>query len=142
VLKGALISTADQHVLRSTVDREYQTPPTFLPLTVGGGGGPSWWFSPSGPLITCHLPVNSDPPHSLPLTAPPPPPPSKPPNHSSIPPPHSDVTLHYHATLHVTLHITLHSPVSRHIPSTRWPLITLHVTSIHPLAIQFPPHHI
>jgi hypothetical protein len=38
-VKGALISMADQSMLRSTVDREYQTPPTFLPLTVGGGGG-------------------------------------------------------------------------------------------------------
>jgi hypothetical protein len=47
--KGTLISVADNRALRSTVDRAYQTPPTFLPLTMGGG--PSWWYFPCGTLI-------------------------------------------------------------------------------------------
>jgi hypothetical protein len=86
----------------------------------------------------CHIPVNSDPPHSLPLTAyPPPPPPSKPPNHSSIPPPHSTATLHYPAYTSHSTHlspVTSHPPVGHSLPSTsppstRWPFNSLHITS-------------
>jgi hypothetical protein len=90
---------SDNWALRSTVDRAYRTPPTFLPLTMGGGirvggifhVGPSY-VSPScqlGPpsLITTY--------HLTPLS-------SKPPNHSYIPPPRFNATLHY--PLHVTLH--------------------------------------
>jgi hypothetical protein len=103
-LEGALISADDNRAFRSTVDRAYQTPPRFLPLTVGGGGegvrvggishvGPSY-VSPSCQLrppllITTYY-----------LT----PPPSKSPNHSYMPPSHSDVTLHYRALPPPPLH--------------------------------------
>jgi hypothetical protein len=38
-LKSAHRSTVDPMALRSMVDKKFWTPPTILPLTVGGGGG-------------------------------------------------------------------------------------------------------
>jgi hypothetical protein len=101
-VKGMLISTTENRGLRSMVDRAYQTPLRFLPLTMGGGL--SWWYFPCGTLIHVTFLLTRTP--SLITTYRLNPPLSKPPNHSYIPPPCSDVTLHY--PLHVTLHIPLH----------------------------------
>jgi hypothetical protein len=119
----------------------------------GGGGGSELVVFPSGPLITWHILVNSDPPRlftTYRLPPPPPPPPSKPPNHLLIPPPHSDVTLHYlrpYVMLHYSADtspsthlspVTSHPPVIHSLPSTsppytRYPLITLHLTPDMPI---------
>jgi hypothetical protein len=91
------------------VDRAYGTPPTFLPLIMGGGiqvGGifhvgpsyvsPSYQLRPPSLITTYHLT----------------PPLIKPPNHSYIPPLRSDVTLHYlHYTSHSTTTLCLHTPL-------------------------------
>jgi hypothetical protein len=109
-----LISAVDNRALRSMVDRAYWTPPTFLPLTMGGGGVRVGGISHVGPSYmspSCQLR-----PPSLITTYCLTPPPSKPPNNSYIPPPRSDVTLHY--PLHVTLHYTAytsHPRQQRHV---------------------------
>jgi hypothetical protein len=102
----------DNWALRSTVDRAYRTPPTFLPLTGGGGVrvGGIFHVGPSYVSPSCQL----EPP-SLITTYLLTPPLSKPPNHSYIPPLCSDVTLHY--PLHITLHYHALPPHSTTLPT-------------------------
>jgi hypothetical protein len=120
-----LISAADNRALRSTVDRAYQTPPTFLPLTMGGGS--SWWYFPCGTLI--HVTFLST---RTPLTHYhlPPNPPSekttKPLIHTtSAPTSHSTTRYTSHSTTMLCLHTPLHclhvSPTSAdHLNKDMW----------------------
>jgi hypothetical protein len=106
-LKGAQFSAVDQATLRSTTDSVFWTPPTFLPLTVGGGGGLGKVVFQCGPHTTCQ-------PHILP------PPPLNSTYHLP-PPPGTRLTAHPIPPTSLC-HRTPLTPVTRHTPHTRWPI--------------------
>jgi hypothetical protein len=115
----------DNQTLRSTINRAYPTPPTFLPLTVGGEGGLSWWYFPCGTLIRVTFLLTRTPLAHYHL---PPNPPSEQTTHTyhlRTPTSHSTTCYASHSTTALCFHTPLHclhvSPTSAdHLSKDMW----------------------